>query len=609
MKKALFLIVCLAVIASFMVLPSFAQMRYKEAPVLAEMMRAGKIPSLEKRLPEVPYVAETLEEIGQYGGVLRTVRPSPDRDADIALFNLQALLAPPEFGKGEIKGHVVQSVEVGRDSKVFTFQMRRGLKWSDGQPVTSEDVLFTYEDVLSNEKLTPVFPRNLMAGGKPMKLEVTGPYTFRVSFEAPYGGFLSILRHRLIGYDILLRPKHHLRRFHPRYTPMEELEAQISKAGLAKGEWWALFQSMSRFETIGLPTLSPWIVVSKQVGEVEYERNPYYWKVDAEGNQLPYIDRLKSTLVQNPETAVLKVVAGEVDFMREIANLDKIPIYRENEKKGRYRTEVYKKDVSTVLLLNLSHQDPVWRRVVRDVRFRRALNMAIDRKEIIDAIYLGLSDPSPEVPSAYDPERAGRLLDEMGLDKRDPDGWRLGPDGKPFIIHFDVAQLMGFEGPTAELIVQFWQKVGVKTTMRTVDFGLWATLGGSNEIKASMHWANQPSWRSNPVAFSEYLPDQYRSWGPAFRRWYDTGGKEGEEPPAEVKRIFQLRDIITQTVSEEERSKAIDEIYRLYYDNIFWMGLAWPNAPIIVNENIRNIPHGGDSYIPLMMAPQFSFKR
>jgi peptide/nickel transport system substrate-binding protein len=613
MKKALFLIICLAVMVPFALVPSFAQMRYKEAPMLAEMVRVGKLPSVEKRLPEVPYVVET-DEIGRYGGTLRTVRPSPDRDADVALINIRHLLDPPELSiSKEIRGSVLQNVEASRDSRVFTFHMRKGLKWSDGQPVTTEDVLFNYEDVLMNDKLTPAFPRVLMAGGKPLKLEVMDSYTFRISFDEPYGGFIDSLRWWLRGYTTLIQPKHYLRNFHPRYTPMDELEAQISKAGLAKGEWWALFQSMSRFETIGRPTVEPWIVVNKQVGEVEYERNPYYWRVDKEGNQLPYIDRIKSTLVANPEASVLKVIAGEVDFMREIANLDKVPIYKENEGKGRYRTMLYKKDVSTVLVLNLSHSDPVWRQVVRDPRFRRALNMAINRKEIIDAVYLGMASPAPEVPSDYNLTRANQLLDEAGLGKRDSEGWRLGPDGKRFTIHLDVAQLMGFEVPTTELIVESWQAAGIRTTMRTVDFGLWATLGSSNEIKASVHWtSNMPAWRNTPVTnIDAFVPDQYRSWGPAWRQWYNTRGKEGEEPPGEVKRIFELRDVIMQTVSPEERTKATDEIARLEHDNVFWIGLAWPDAPVIYSANLGNIPSrdDGDSHMALIMGERLFFRR
>ncbi|MGQ9629958.1 MAG: ABC transporter substrate-binding protein [bacterium] len=272
---------------------------------------------------------------------------------------------------------------------------------------------------------------------------------------------------------------------------------------------------------------------------------------------------------------------------------------------------LYKKDVSTVLVLNLSNPDPVWRQVVGDVRFRRALNMAINREEIIDSVFIGLGSPPPETPSEYNPAKANQLLDEMGLSKRDAEGWRLGPDGKRFTIPFDVAQLMGFEGPTTELVVEYFKNVGVYTTMRTVEFGMWATLGANNEIKASMHWANQPGWRNNAVSFYEYLPDQYRSWGPAWRRWYDTGGKEGEEPPKEVKRLFELRDLIMRTVSEEERKKATDEIYRLYYENIFWMGLVWADTPIIYSENLGNVPDPsvGDSHMSLLLGEQLFFKK
>lgn len=599
---ALIGVICLLAVTS--------ALAYNESPMMRVKVATGELPPIEKRLPEVPYIKETLEEIGQYGGTLRCVRPSPDRDADIALNNAQPILQSPVelIAPGKYKGNVIESCEASEGFKVFTLRLRKGMKWSDGYPLTSEDFVFTYEDVLLNEKITPVFPRALTVGGEPMKLEAIDDYTVRISFTEPYGAFVYHIGFWMWAYPAMLKPKHYLKQFHPSYTPMEELEPLIKEEALPEGEWWTLLLRKDAWETVGQPTLEPWVVVKKRVGEYEYERNPFYFKVDPAGNQLPYIDKLRSTLVENPQMSVMKTIAGELDYVHQTVNVVDVPLLKEQEKKGGYRVQIFVNDVIWVFTLNLSHSDPVWCQVVGDVRFRRALNMAINRQEILDSQCLGMGEFPELTPSGYDPEKANQLLDEMGLVKRDNEGWRLGPDGKRFIIPLEVAPLWGYEGPVSELLIEYFKAIGIYTTTKTLEFGLWMTLGQSNEIKASTHWANEPSWRRNPVAYSEYLPDQFRSWGPAWRDWYNSGGTEGQEPPNEVKSMFELRDVILQTVSEEERANAIDEIIRSYYDNIWMMGLAWAPNIAVFATNVRNVPSGGIAYLIYLWADQYFFK-
>lgn len=364
---------------------------------------------------------------------------------------------------------------------------------------------------------------------------------------------------------------------------------------------------------IGCPVLSPWVMVeyNAQTGTIRYERNPFYYKVDEAGNQLPYIDYRESSLLRDPKMIPMKVVAGEVDFLREFGELKDLPLYKEYEEKAGIKVLLFQKDAETgYVCLNQSHEDPVWREVVEDVRFRKAVSFAINREEIIDAIYLGLAVPATLVPSTYDPDEANQLLDQVGLDKRDSEGWRLGPDGNKFEIPFEIPQLMGWEAPMTEMVIDFLKDIGIYATMKTVSFELWDQLGASNEIKASAHWGLAPAiWKKAPQsAVPEYLPDRYRSWGPGYRQWYDSGGKTGVEPPPEVKRIFELRDVILRGSPEEAQTAAL-EIAQLHYDNFFVVALTWPKHPVVFSDKLGGLPPEElDSFMPLLLAIQYYFK-
>ncbi|GAI37620.1 unnamed protein product, partial [marine sediment metagenome] len=238
--------------------------------------------------------------------------------------------------------------------------------------------------------------------------------------------------------------------------------------------------------SIGFPLLTPWVMVKAVTSGETYERNPYYFKVDAEGNQLPYIDNIRDDLVSDVKISTLKVLAGEVDFLCEDASMADAALYKENEQEGGYRTLLLVSTDPVAVLLNLTHTDPVWREVVRDVRFRKALSLGMKRADIIDAVYLGFAESPTTLPGAYDPTQANQLLDEMGMDKRDKDGWRLGPDGNTFVIPFDQAAAMADWIPATELVVESFKALGIKTTMKPLSYGLMSEMREANELKATV---------------------------------------------------------------------------------------------------------------------------
>jgi len=380
------------------------------------------------------------------------------------------------------------------------------MKWSDGQPVTTENVRYAWEDVIANTDLTPSWPAWLNSGGsptgEPMKMQIVDDFTFKLTSAAGYGGFfISMALEGWRGYSGLVKPSHYLKAFHKKYGKAEDIDAAIKKDGQVK-DWIQLHQKMDGLASsynsefsIGLPKLFPWLVTKATQESATYERNPYYFKVDGAGQQLPYFDKLQVTFVQDSEALQLKIIAGESDFVREALALNKMPLYKENEKSG-YVAGIYNQHVTpTDVFINWTYDDPTWRRVVADLKFRQALNFAINRKEIIDSVYYGYAEPNKYWNSEFSVDKANTLLDQVGMDKKGADGFRLGPDGKPFTIDFVVSnQLWADLVPVTELIVQFWKAIGLNTTMKGVDTGLWWNTSSANKAKATVVNTQTPMW-------------------------------------------------------------------------------------------------------------------
>ncbi|MGQ9628814.1 MAG: ABC transporter substrate-binding protein [bacterium] len=623
MKGLRFLVLMVLCVGLILAAASSAQKKYNEAPMLAELVKAGKLPPVEQRLPEEPVVftqewneipSEAMKlEIGRYGGTIRLADPAPEGGAapETWCFSNEPLFTVPGIGtitgmrQGKLRGNVLKSVDTSSDFKVFTFQMRKGLKWSDGQPVTTEDVLFHYEDVLLNDKITPNLPVwlrvNSRPDGEPGKLEVIDAYKFRISFPKPYPLFVSYLALRWNNPGMMITPKHYMKQFHVKYTPLEKLEPLLREAGFEKGEWWRLYASKGTFPgqhgkpALTYPSLQPWIYKGQPAtGVFVFERNPYYFKVDAAGNQLPYIDRVEVRWVTDLKMQTMKIIAGEVDFAVNRTNVIDFPLFKENEEKGGYKVALLKQHVTpTDVFLNLTYPDPVWRQVVRDVRFRRALNMGINRENIIEAVQLGKGSlpTKAKVPFEYNPQKANQLLDEMGLDKRDSEGWRLGPDGKRFVISFEVPIWTVGTDKVTQMVVEYWQKLGIYTTMKIVDMSLAGTRRQANENKAMNYWLDWAIiWDENPLAWFVIPQQLFYDFGILWRDWYYSRGKVGEEPPPEVKEFLKAIETVMETADDAERQEAIKRTYQLLYDNVFFFPIAESYYPMIYNKNMGNIP-------------------
>jgi len=588
-----------------------------EAPALAEMVAAGTLPALEERLPKDPKVVgpgvllseENLPnwEPGQYGGTLRSAHSVADWSPDVFVMLNEPLLQAPDLSVQNIQGNVIKSFEVSDDNTVFTFHLREGMKWSDGEPVTTEDVRFTWENIYGNEKLSPSgIPDRFRTGyspdGDPGQLEIADDYTFTLTFSEPYGGFLrNITIEGWNGYTVLINPAHFLKQWHLDFTAIEELTPQLEENNL-KDEWWTLF-TQKRCENwhvtaercIGFPTLNPWVsVVSESQNVKAFERNPYYFKVDTEGKQLPYIDKVISQQVEDVEMVNQQVLVGNIDFLRESTGLVKVPLYKENEEKGGFNTVLLDMHVnSSVLFFNQTFSDENWRKVAQDVRFRQAVSLAINRQEMIDSIYYSFAglpmNTVGEANAAYDVAQANALLDEVGLTEKDADGFRLGLDGQPFTILLEHGAHAPDLEPVAELLVEQLKEVGLNLQVKRLDSTLWGERQNANELQATVFWANDQGWDNDRLGTNLNLVG--RQW----ELWRTSNGEEGEEPPAWVKEYIDRNSERWGAVSGSDE-----------YNKFVEAGYAWDQAnlpaitivenvkyPMIANKKLRNVPEAG----------------
>ena len=608
--------------------PAALAQDYSEAPILAEQVAAGELPAVADRLPDEPFVVgpgvivleENLDwEPGQYGGTLRTAHSIPEVNNDVIIMLNEHLFMAPGISVDGIRPNILRAFEANEDNTFFTFHLREGLKWSDGVPVTTEDIRFMYEDVYLNEELTPSFPAKFRTGGSPtgdiVDLQIVDDYTFTMAFTEPYGSLLSELTIKgWSGYTDIMQPAHHLKQFHIDYTSLDEMRADLNAANLGD-EWWTLFTakncdnwSLTLAKCIGFPALYPWLrVESGAPGIMQFARNPYYFKVDTTGQQLPYIDEVISVLVEDTDMVNLNVLTGDVDLLREATALLKLPLYKENEESGGFQVGLLDNHVTpAALFLNYTFEDPVWREVVGNLEFRRALNLSINRQEIIDNIYFGLAELPQHVPGDYDVEEANRILDSIGMDQRDGNGFRLSPSGEPFTIRLAAANFNPDTLPVSELLVEHFKVIGIDATMNVMDSGAAFELYDTNKAAAFVIHSATPLWADN--LWNDYMPGW--RWAKAWQVWHDTAGAEGEEPAAFVQRIYELAEGRIGALPGSDEDKALyAEIRQIHYDNLIFLNVAEQvRYALVTNADLGNVPHAGQAIGGNNSGEQFFYR-
>jgi len=575
--------------------------RFREAPALAEQVHAGTLPPVEERLPTKPKVVSVVEEIGQYGGVWHRCAVSvPDVPAAGRLTH-EAYLRWNADASAMVT-NLAESYEVNEDATEYTFRIPAGMRWSDGEPFTTDDILFWYTDGVLNKDLTPTFPKNYTdpANDEPMVVEKVDDQTVVFKFASSYGLFLEILGNAGVEW-----PKHYLMQFHPAYTPAEELEPKVKAAGFTN--WWELFGDRNSWQNPEKPCIWAWhpTRVPPEVPSV-WERNPYYWKVDPEGNQLPYLDALQIDIVENADLLNMKAVAGEIDMQLRHILWSNYPVFIENQEKGDYRVLQWKsgEGANTGVMLNQSHKDPVLRELFQTKDFRIALSIGIDRQAILELAYQGFGEPRqaaliPESPhykeeyptkwAEYDPDTANDLLDALGLTARDAEGFRLRPDGQPLTITIEYAPVFGPWRDTVQMICDQWQAIGIRGVPKEEDRSLFTTRGRANEHDVSIWTIDRCATPlGNPHWWHPHTGGY--GWAELYAQWYNSRGAEGEEPPENIKRQFELYDQIRGATPDQLPGLA-EQYFDNWSDNLWVIGTvgAMP-ALVVVKNNFRNVP-------------------
>jgi peptide/nickel transport system substrate-binding protein len=593
---------------------ALAQGKYKESPALAELVKAGKLPPVDQRLPQNPLVVPVVEKSGEYGGVWRRAFLGPADSNNYVRVVFDALFRfSPDGAKIEPK--IAEAAEPSADYKVWTIKLRKGSKWSDGQPFGADDILFWYNDVLLNKELTPSLPGWIKnPDGSAAKVEKVDDSTVRFTYTAPATLFLTAVANQ-DGADrtfAMFLPAHYLKKFHPTYTPKADVEAAAKAAGFKT--WTELFANKNAPpENPERPTMGAWAPTSRASDPVfTLKRNPYYVGVDKDGNQLPYIDEVRFTYFADVQALNLAAIAGNFDMQERHIIMTNYPVLKDQEKTGKYRVITWPTfgGSDAVIAINQTYTaDPEMGKVMAQKDFRVALSLAINREQIKESVFLGLGEPRQPVPAPWHPyypgdewakkwtefnkDQANKMLDGIGLNKKDGNGIRLLPSGKPATIEISVVPAFGAWPDVALLVSKDWEAVGVKTIVQIRERALHFKMNENNELMAEI-------WNEDTSAFpytGNAKPDPRNApiltIGPLWRRWYATGGKEGQEPTPEMKRIVEIVNT-ARTVGPDEQVKLSQELFRIWAENCFEIGTVgltpMVQGVVVAGTKFRNVP-------------------
>lgn len=579
-----------------------------EAPILAERVSVGQLPSLAERLPSNPSVVQPLQQIGQYGGTFRRAQTSPEGTVDFGHITRASLV---EWSLGldfETVPGIAESWDVSDDATVYTFHLRQGLKWSDGEPFTADDLVFAVDSIAKNTELSPAFPTYLSAGGQPSDIARIDDVTVSFTFAQPNSIFLRFLAFQ---GDALLAPKHYLSQFHPDFVDQAAVDSMAADEGFAS--WVEFFGAKNTgWTNPERPSMGAWTLTSAVTGSstrATLERNPYYWKIDTAGNQLPYADGVVFDILE--KTAItLRAANGEIDLQYKYLGFQDMPVLQDGAEAGNYRVLQWQLDAPWIAMyMNQSHNDPVIRDLMQNADFRAALSHAINRDEMNEILFLGLGGKQHPcaIPqdtyyvegygyrfTEFEVETANQLLDSVGLTERDGEGFRLRPDGQPleltiltFVFETGVAASDAYE-----LVKRYWSDVGIRINIDIQDPTLWRERTTANEMDIAGYTVAGLLWDIDPLW---YVPtSQSCYWAPLFGIWYASGGASGEEPPENIRQLQSLYDELVAAPNAERRLELGRQILAVHDESVFMIGtVTAPFQPTVVSNNLVNVLEEG----------------
>ena len=596
---------------------------FQEAPLLAARVAAGELPPVEERLPENPLVLQPTDGIGKYGGTWFRgfTGPADGQNMERPLHDHFLFY---DVSGSTVQANVAESWTVNDDSTEFTFTLRKGHKWSDGAPFTTDDIMFWYEKIQGNDELVPNKPAWMNPGGELLQFEKVDDQTFKVTSAEPYGFFVTLMASVIVNGQAtsgergggLIAPKHYLSQFHPDFLDggVEEANAIAAEAGFEN--WYTyLLQRNNTNQNVDAPMLTAWrLTGSITTNEWSFERNPYYFAVDTAGNQLPYIDNVVLSLAQNNEVLNLSAIAGNYTVMGRHINLAKLPLFLENAESVGYRVQFWRQPQSGIANLYINESwdgNAEIQSFLQNVEFRRALSMGIERDQINEVFFLGIGQTSglcqgyadPDNPGKYigeddvqfNADAANAILDSIGLENKDADGFRLMPSGERLTIQMP-AVVAAFEDYPAinEMIARQWAvNIGVHGEVQSLERSLEADRRLLNELML-FNWESSP--RSTTLITPQHLlpVSGGGNTGRLYGDWHQSGGARGIEPTNPyLREQMDLFDESQSTAGAERAAEILQRVVTLNCLNVnpITTVMNKPTYVAIIKNNVKNIPN------------------
>jgi peptide/nickel transport system substrate-binding protein len=593
---------------------------YNEAPMLAGLVAQGKLPPVEERLPQNPVVIEPVDEVGIFGGMMRFgfTGGHPGWGGMWYLDGWDNLVIWSLDFSG-VQPNICERWEVSDDVREYTFYLRKGIRWSDGELFTADDMVFYVDDVLFNEELYPGgpvadwLPRD---GADEFRIEKIDDFTVKLVFKNPYGTFLYNVA-TWSGRRLTWYPEHWLKQFHKDYNP--NVDALVA-AEEGVEDWMGLFNKMvagppDYWDLPERPLLYPYII-KEPLGtgtQLLCERNPYYWKVDTEGNQLPYIDQILAIKYETAESRTFAMMNGDLDVIKDPGEDNRI-LYFEAMDEGKpiMINDSFSDGGNTNSIhFNRTIDDPVRAEIFANKDFRIGMSYAINRQEVIDIVHNGQGTPSQVCPLAgsplyverlctqyieYDIELANEYLDKV-LPEKDGEGYRLGPDGNRFSLIFTVSNDLSYGTmwvQTAELLIEYWKDVGVEVTLNSMPDSQYIERKEDNEIEMTLYTGEGGAGVNAILDPRYFVPGEYFGiYGNGWFAWYSKSAEAVQvEPPGWVKDYRLKYELeVLGSPSQEAQIAAMREVLEMAADEFWVIGISWPGLGYQPwSQRLGNIP-------------------
>ncbi len=585
---------------------------FSESPLLAERVEAGELPPVAERLPVDPPTIEPLSP-GKYGGVAHVWSSGHDMGVDDGRM-LAGLSGCYLLGRSTPDGrdtlpNLLLGWEYSDDATELTLFLREGVKWSDGHPFTTDDFLFWWNQVALNEDLEPVPPEDWEPGI--LEVSAADEYTVTFTYDRPVP-VKHLAFHKGIGQRVLNHPAHFMKDYHPDFRDLDELVAEAEEHGMDYWDQYYEYMQSKNYPERGRPVMDPYVIVERAPTYADFERNPYYPFVDDQGNQLPYLDGVRLNIIA--DRAMKRVMAFEGAAAIAGPHLfgSDIPLYIDGEEEGDYTTYIWSsgKGSETALMPNLNHQDEAIREVLQDVRFRRALSVAMDRDEINRRLFHGMAEPRQSSLTSdsayyreeysqawiqYDPELAEELLDDMGLVDQSGDGYRQLPDGERLFL--EILFTDSPATPVLELAIEQFREVGLDIDLDMVSRDLMVERRNAADFDISEWHIDRVTDNYFPhdlgKTFAPTSSQMYSSW-PLWVSWVTSAGRTGEEPPDDMKELLDWAREVFSNPDEEERDMYVHKLLQAQADNLWTIGtVGEAPSPVIVANNLHNVPRHG----------------